>query len=199
MINGSGIYKIYNKITSKCYIGSAVDVKSRFRVHKSSLRLNKHHSIHLQRAWNKYWEHLFEFSIIEYCEKQNLIKREQFWIDHLNCVSPNGYNLSPTAYSQLGIKRSEETKLKLSIAHRKAKRSEEFKRNVSLFHKGKVTSEETKRKMRLAAIGRKMSEEAKKKMSINSKNRIISKEVREKMKLTYHRNRLISSFVIEAC
>lgn len=198
--NKCGIYKIENKFNGMLYIGSAINIKQRFRQHKSDLKLNKHHSIHLQRAWNKHWEHLFEFSVIEYIEdKTKLIEKEQFWINITKCYDRNfGYNMSALAYSQLGMKRSEKTKAKLSLSNKGRKTSEETKLKISLIHKGKVTSKETKVKMSMARLGITCTKETKQKMSIAAKNRIISKETREKMNLSYHRNRLISSFVIEA-
>jgi hypothetical protein len=46
------------------------------------LNNNKHHNIHLQRAWNKYGSEFFEFFIIEECEGAHelLLERENFHI-----------------------------------------------------------------------------------------------------------------------
>jgi len=44
----TGIYKIRNKQNNKVYIGSAVDIKKRWRDHKWNLKENKHHNPHLQ-------------------------------------------------------------------------------------------------------------------------------------------------------
>lgn len=107
----SGIYKIINIVNNKKYIGSAVDPKARFYTHKSSLRKKRHHSIILQRAWDKYGEHCFSFEIIEECEKENLIKREQYYLD---MMLPE-YNVSKKANSCLGIKCSEESSRKKSL------------------------------------------------------------------------------------
>lgn len=48
----SGIYRI--NINNKCYIGSAVNIKHRWMRHKTQLTNQTHHSILLQRAYNKY-------------------------------------------------------------------------------------------------------------------------------------------------
>ena len=61
----SGIYRILNTITGKGYVGSASDSYHRFAEHKTILRQNRHHSSHLQHAWNKYGESNFKFEIIE--------------------------------------------------------------------------------------------------------------------------------------
>ena len=164
-----GIYRIKNITTDQCYYGSSIDIDLRFRVHKSQLRSNKHHNIHLQNAWNKYGEENFEFIIIEECEsnKEILLEREQFYIDSLRPY----YNLLPTAGSRLGSKASEETKAKQSksmmgknvgkthtlemresmkITH---KHTEQSKKKLSDAHTGKILKEETKKKMSEAHLG----------------------------------------------
>lgn len=75
------IYQIKNKINSKSYIGSTKSFKKRVRRHLRDLRKGKHHSIYLQRAYNKYGEENFIFSILEECESQ--FDRELFWIEKI--------------------------------------------------------------------------------------------------------------------
>ena len=146
------IYQILNTVSNKLYIGSAVNIKSRWWRHKRDLILNKHPNILLQRAWNKYGEEAFEFKILQYVEDKNkLIKIEQNWIDWTKCCDPKiGYNLAPKANSQLGVKRSEETKDKL----RKIKRTEEEKIRLSIFQKGRKRSEQAKLKMSVSRKGK---------------------------------------------
>lgn len=110
----SGIYKIVNLITGMFYIGSAVDLIHRRNQHFSALSLNYHFNIHLQRSYNKYEKKSFLFVILEYCDKQNLLQREQH---HLNLYWGKNllYNISPLAGSNIGRKLREETKEKLSI------------------------------------------------------------------------------------
>jgi group I intron endonuclease len=89
------------------------------------LLLGKHHSLPLQRAWNKYGDQAFEFRIIaDDVEAEHLIEYEQFWIDQLK---PE-YNVSPTAGSTLGRRLSEEAKKHLSDFNTKThcKRGHEF-------------------------------------------------------------------------
>jgi group I intron endonuclease len=109
----SGIYKISNIINNHCYIGSAVDINGRWRTHKSNLKNGIHHSIYLQRAWDKYGEYNFEFSILEKCEDNKLIEREQFYFDGIN---PE-YNICKVAGSCLGVKFSKESCIKKSLNH----------------------------------------------------------------------------------
>ena len=61
--------------------------------------------------------------------------------------------------------RTEETKHKMSEAHKRHKISEETKRKIGIAHKGKVLSEETKRKMSEAHKGKIISGETRQKLS----------------------------------
>jgi len=65
------------------YIGQTINLTSRLSTHKRDLKKNKHHNKFLQRVWNKY-ENL-DVKIF-YCEKEELTKLEQFYIDNLNNV-----------------------------------------------------------------------------------------------------------------
>ena len=59
------IYKITNKSNGKFYIGSTLDFSKRKKKHLKELRLNKHHNIFLQRAYNLYGEDKFIFTCKE--------------------------------------------------------------------------------------------------------------------------------------
>ncbi|MEN6292413.1 MAG: GIY-YIG nuclease family protein, partial [Methanobacterium sp.] len=60
-----GVYKISNKIDGKSYYGSSKNIEKRWLRHKNELNKNKHINILLQRAWNKYGEENFIFSVVE--------------------------------------------------------------------------------------------------------------------------------------
>ena len=108
------IYKITNIITNDFYIGSAVNFKNRKWSHLCSLRKNKHKNQFVQNSWNKYGEDAFIFEIIEVVDKkENLITREQYWIDNL---SPT-FNFAKIAGSPLGVKHTVKSKLNMSLAH----------------------------------------------------------------------------------
>ena len=172
---GSGIYKITNKTNGKVYIGSAVNLFTRWRGHKSELRRGKHINKHLQNAWNKDGEQNFLFEIVEEVqERENLIEREQRYIDILN---PE-YNICKFAGSNLGRRLSEETRQKMSEA-RKGEKHPNF---------GKHLSEETRQKISQSRIGEKhpnfgkhCSEETRQKISEANKGKHLSKETRQKM------------------
>lgn len=129
----SGIYKIINIINNKIYIGSANNFTSRFGVHRYDLRNNKHHNIYLQRSWNKYGEQNFKFEIIENCKNQDLLIREQYYIDTLN---PE-YNICKIAGSTKGRKMSEEHKKIISNYHKGRKKSKSWHISRSKYIKTK--------------------------------------------------------------
>lgn len=79
----SGIYSIIHISSGKRYIGQAVNIYRRFNTHRSELNSGKHHSILLQRAWNKYGKDAFKFELLEYVtDVSKLEEREQHWMDY---------------------------------------------------------------------------------------------------------------------
>lgn len=107
----SGIYKITNKITNKFYIGSAVDIKTRWSVHKRRLKTNSHDNEHLQNAWNKDGIQNFLFEIVELCERDILIQVEQKYLDQYRCWDREiGYNIAKIAGNTTGCFHTEESK-----------------------------------------------------------------------------------------
>src|SRR3972149_12098174 len=136
-MNNSGIYSIVNNINNKIYIGSALNFNKRWNLHNSQLNCNKHHSIILQRAFNKYGKDNFTFEIIEYVEdKTKLIEREQNWLDFFK---PE-YNVCKIAGRPLGMKHSAEAKAKMSLTRTGMigkKCTDETKDKISKANKGK--------------------------------------------------------------
>lgn len=93
MVVNCGIYRIVCNGNSKIYIGSSKNIKRRFNMHRHLLNNNKHHSNYLQNSWNKYGKDNFVFETIEEvkdCSK--LFKRELYYINRYNTVSPSGFN-----------------------------------------------------------------------------------------------------------
>jgi len=79
---------------------------------------------------------------------------------------------------------SEETKKKLSEAHKGKTHSEESKRKMSEVNKGKTLSEEHKIKLSEAKKGKTFSEESKRKMSEAHKGKTFSEEHKRKISET---------------
>lgn len=165
----SGVYSI-SLPDGRSYIGSSVEICKRWRRHKLQLNKGNHHAKHLQNAWRKYGEGQFEFKVIELCGKESLRVREQYWMDQLKPV----FNFLVTAGSWYGSKHSEESKLKMAEAGRKAqtgrKHSEESKLKRSIKLKGRKPSKQCLEATIKACTGRRLTEEHKAKIGAASRN-----------------------------
>lgn len=94
-----GVYAIVCRVNEKRYIGSStVTIYSRWKHHRNGLKANRHCNPRLQTDWNEHGEAAFVVEILELCEQENCISREQFWMDfYSSAKEESGYNLSPTA------------------------------------------------------------------------------------------------------
>lgn len=190
----AGIYCIKCLANDKYYIGSAVSLGKRIKAHRNLLIGDKHHSPHLQRAWNKLGIKNFVVQILEFVDDVNkLVEREQYYIDnYLSYDDRFGYNISPTAGSNLGVKMSDEARMKMSehsywktgtpefVEEMRKKTSKRFK-NKSPINKGIPISEETREKLRIANLGKKHTEQEKQKISIANKGRPKTEEEKRKI------------------
>lgn len=84
----------------KMYVGSTNNFQKRKSRHLNDLKKGKHHSKKLQKSWIKYGENNFSFIILEEDIIENLIEREQYWINFLNAYK-NGFNSRPDAHAVL--------------------------------------------------------------------------------------------------
>lgn len=156
------IYEIKNIINNKRYIGRTKYPEKRKERHFRELKANKHHSIYLQRAFNKYGEENFVFNILQEVEnEEEAIKLEQ---EYLNTPNDCHYNVSKLASGGDLISyhpNKEEIKKKISEASKMmhTRMTEEQKLLFRLKHSGENNG----------MFGRKHSEETKKKMSVNKK------------------------------
>jgi hypothetical protein len=111
--NKTAIYRLNNLVTGESYVGSAVDLTRRLWCHfslgflKKELRRNR--SI-ISSSLLKYGYSNFSLDILEFCDKNLLIEREQYYF---NMLKPE-YNILKTAGSRLGCKHSPETLLKFN-------------------------------------------------------------------------------------
>jgi hypothetical protein len=111
--NESGIYSIHNKISKKSYIGQSTNVYKRLIHHKYELLNNKHPNSHLQRSFNKYGKEVFIFSILEYCNIDNLNEKEIYYINkEFKCYNIKGIETSSKGYKRKPV--SEKTRKLLS-------------------------------------------------------------------------------------
>ena len=108
-----GIYTITSFLGDQ-YVGSSANIARRWIRHQKGLQNGDHGNRILQRAWNKYGADSFEFEKLLICSPENLLFFEQQAMD----VLKPKYNITLTAGSQLGVKRSVETKSKMSLAQK---------------------------------------------------------------------------------
>ncbi len=180
-----GIYKIVNTLNNKVYVGSSCNINNRWNQHKKSLSNNTHHSLKLQRTYNKYGD-IFIYELITECKIEDLLTEEQYYIELLNSYK-NGYNSVSIAGSNLGMKHTIETKNKLkesSIGNTNRigkKHTEESKLKISIKLKGKVLSDETKLRMSESQMGKKMSTESVEKTKIANTGKKRTDETKSKM------------------
>ena len=106
----AGIYRWINNKTGKCYVGSAVDLTKRIYKYYSlaHIMVQSKHSI-ICKSLIKYDYGSFSFEILEYCNKKEVLIREQYYLDLLK---PE-YNILKRAGSILGYLHTEEAKEKM--------------------------------------------------------------------------------------
>lgn len=163
MIRLCGLYKIQSRIKpERVYIGSAVNISKRWSLHLTELKMQRHHSKKLQNHYNKYGSSDLQFSVLLGCERYDLIKIEQYFIDSYNPY----FNICKIAGNVLGRKHTEETKQKM----RKSKSPEHIK-HISEGLTGKKASKESIEKNRKGHLGKTQSLESNIKRSQTLKGR----------------------------
>jgi len=165
-MKNTGIYKIESLSTGRNYIGSAIIISRRWNRHKRDLINNKHHSSFLQRHFNKYGLNDLQFNVLEYCSAENLLIREQYYLDSEKCE----FNNAKVAGSCYGTKRSNEFKQKTSeLTSGKnnptygLERTKEWRDKISKANKGQVAWNKNQKQI--------YSKETLLKMSVSAKNR----------------------------
>lgn len=107
----SGIYMLTNKLTSDIYIGQSGDISKRFKNYFNFSYIKSKDSFLISKALIKYGYTNFSVTILEYCDKSDLLVREQYYFNKLN---PQ-YNILKIAKNSLNFKHSEETKKLMSL------------------------------------------------------------------------------------
>lgn len=176
----TGIYQVLNTANGKRYIGSAVNTRARWGLHKRQLNTGQHHSRYLQRAWDKHGEESFKFSLLFICTKHTLLFYEQRALDGFR---PE-YNVCSVAGSTLGVKHTSEARINMSISHIGKKRgphSYEHKVKIGDANRGRKHTDEARAKMSEAHRTENLSAETRAKMSDSASGKKHSDETRAKM------------------
>ena len=133
------VYRIVNNATGKVYVGSTMNAKNRKRRHFADLRAGIHHSVYLQRSWDKHGAENFAFEIVEYVDDPSwLIFVEQSYLDAISKAGIQ-YNVCSQAGNCLGVKQSDETIQKRANALRGRIVSDATKQAISKAKKGRCT------------------------------------------------------------
>jgi group I intron endonuclease len=90
-----GLYAIVHKHTNRAYVGSAINLKRRFKEHRTALKQGVHHSAYLQNAWNKYGVDQFEFKLLKPLE--SLAEARELEQALLDCFYKDTMNCKPSA------------------------------------------------------------------------------------------------------
>lgn len=139
--NKPGIYRWINKLNDNTYIGSGLNLSKRLSDYYNQSEL-KRNPRPIHAALLKYGYENFRLEILEYCKADELINKEQYYLDLLD---PE-YNILKFAYSLLGYKHTPENIAKFKLK----KVSQELKDILSSVHLGKEVSQETRDKLSLA-------------------------------------------------
>jgi group I intron endonuclease len=84
-ISRIGIYQIQSVLhPERIYIGSSTNIPSRWYGHRHRLEKGEHHSSKLQEHYNQYGLTDLIFTTIMYCNIDEIVKLEQYYLDMLN-------------------------------------------------------------------------------------------------------------------
>lgn len=182
-----GVYQFQQISTGKKYIGSSCDVERRRKDHIRRLVDRKHDNPHLSHAWNMHGGADFVFSVLEIIEdRSQLLTREQWYLDNFirHGFDFNHCMIAGTPPSPTGRECTEETRKKLSEAHKGKKKSDEA---VQKMKKSKLgvkkgpQSQEHRDKIGKARAGKKMTPEQRKRISDAKTGTKTSPETKEKL------------------
>lgn len=143
------IYYIYHIESGKGYIGkhNKPNLYSRFKSH------SKKNIYSLGKDIRKYGQETFKVILLDVGNSHSeLWKKEIYWIDRLETLAPNGYNLTTGGEGCIII-------------------DEQWRENISRSLKGRKLSKEAKINMSLARKGTKLTKETKLKISESNKGK----------------------------
>jgi len=156
-----GIYKIFNIVSNKFYVGSAENFTRRKREHWWELRKGIHGNKYLQSSWQKHGEQAFIFVVVEeHLEGSDILAAENIWLkEHVG--KDYCYNIATDATApMLGFSGEKNPMWGRTFTH-----TDEAKIKISIASKTRVQSEEEKKKRRQTMQGHYVSKETREKIS----------------------------------
>lgn len=152
----NGIYSYFDRQEGRVvYVGkdSAIDKQTRHKAHmtKSCYNVQQINRV-LQNNPDRYHYGVIIEGDFDDCTLNAL---EQYYIWTYNTFEGNGFNYTEGGDGNYGFKHSDETRDKMSEAHKGKTLSEEHKSKISASKKGKKPSAETRKKMSAALSGEK--------------------------------------------
>lgn len=162
----SGVYAFRNKLNGKVYVGQSQNVNTRRIQHE---RGDTSNSRRFHNAMQKYGAEGFDWVVLEYCQIEQLNEREAYWVQKLESLHPNGYNL--TSGGGAFQKHHLETRLKFSENQKKLVESNEHP-----FQSPEFIEKQTRHQIELANRGEHSSQrkDVKEKRNFTVQERIAS-------------------------
>ena len=176
-------YSVYKHISpnNKIYIG--------ITCRKPEVRWgggkNYHHNQYFTNAINFYGWDNFKHEILfsNLSKEQAVLKEKELIKFHKSNEKEFGYNiLNGGEVGRVGLKHSEETKIKISIALKGKPKSEEHKRKISETNKIRMLDPSKREKFSKFQLGKKASPELRKKLSEIRMGHKLSEETKEKIR-----------------
>jgi group I intron endonuclease len=159
----SGIYMLKNNITNDFYIGATINLYARWTNHYRELKNGKHGNTKMRNDALRYGHDVFSCEVLEFCGKEKLSSREQYYLDVLHPT----YNKWLVTKIPKGYKHSAESVIKMTKNNGGIKDMEAFRqKHLDLWAKRKLDPNYREKYLKhLDKTGFKFSEESKAKMS----------------------------------
>ena len=102
-VKPSGVFQVKNIVNNKVFLGSSLNLEGSLNKHKFMLKIGSHTNKALQNDWNELGPEQFVFEILEEVKvidhpnfdlKDELTLLEQIWLEKLQPVGAQGYNLN---------------------------------------------------------------------------------------------------------
>jgi group I intron endonuclease len=132
----SGVYAFVNELDGgRAYVGSSIDLIKRLAHHRYCLEQGRHKNYKLQKAWDEFGSAAFRVKILlssELISEEDLRSEEQKLISSMRThLEEFGYNIHQLVDRPTGIKRTEQSKARMSGTKKKLyQESPEFREHL---------------------------------------------------------------------